>query len=114
MMAPPSGSSWPETMWRSVVWPAPFGPISAWHSPVRRSSDTSSVTRSAPKLFSRPRSARTGSAGTPASKDAGQPAAREEHDEDQEGAEDEAPVLGHVRQQFLQEDVGGGAQDRAV
>jgi hypothetical protein len=47
---PASGASAPEICAIRVDFPAPFGPITAWISPGRRSIETSSVALSAPKL----------------------------------------------------------------
>src|SRR3954462_4114288 len=55
----------PESRLISVDLPAPFGPITAWISPVRTSSETSATACSPPNRFVRPsaRSAASGMAG---------------------------------------------------
>ena len=53
LIRPASGSSSPVNCPTNVVLPAPFGPISAWVSPVRMPSVTSSVATSAPKALRR-------------------------------------------------------------
>src|SRR2546427_11082026 len=52
---PRSGSRLPASWLIRVVLPAPVGPMIAWVSPSRISRATSSLARSAPQLFLKPR-----------------------------------------------------------
>src|SRR6266850_7049538 len=64
---PPSGRSSPVTRLKSVVLPAPLGPMIRRRSPGSTARFTAAVTRSPPNDFSRPRTARavTGHRGGP-------------------------------------------------
>src|SRR3954463_12103409 len=109
----------PERRLISVDLPAPFGPMTAWISPTWTSSDTPATARSPPKRFSRPRaaSATSGMAGLadreclggPPSRHPGRGAERHleqladavregEHDDHDDDALDELPVLGRGAQ----------------
>src|ERR671933_797879 len=90
-MRPASGRRLPASWLMKVVFPAPFGPITACVSASRTSKSTPSVARSAPKLFTRPRTSSIGRA-----KDAGEAALEEDDGKDQERAEDELPVIGEA------------------
>src|SRR5436305_6842278 len=100
-MRPASGASMPEIWLISVVLPAPFGPITACSSPGRTSSVTASVTRRPPKFFARFSMRKTASETIASAtehlpqlrKQPDQPAARENRDQHQSGAEDHLPVL---------------------
>ncbi len=52
--APALGSSVPVTQWKSVVLPAPFGPMSTRRSPCGTLSDTPSTARRPPKSLASP------------------------------------------------------------
>src|SRR3954464_11281358 len=54
-MAPASGRSVPASWPMNVVFPAPFGPMTACVSPSRTSKSMPSLARSAPKVFTTPR-----------------------------------------------------------
>ena len=47
---PDVGRKVPEIRWKSVDFPAPFGPITAWREPASTASVTSSTARSSPYL----------------------------------------------------------------
>src|SRR5690606_34304981 len=97
-IVPVSCLSVPQIWWMSVDLPAPFGPISAWISPGRRSSETSSVARSAPNDLLRFDSSRTGSVkilsmpGLSGEKPQ-KTSARKEHRTEQDQAKEELPAL---------------------
>src|SRR4051812_31682180 len=109
---PASGRKVPLTWWISVVLPAPFGPMTAWISPGRTSSETPSVTASPPKRLRNPSRRRIGSA-TARAQQADQPAAQEQHGQHQQRAEDEPPMRGQMAQPFLQPEDRQRAEHRA-
>src|SRR5213078_296658 len=95
-----SPASWPI----SVVLPAPLGPMSACVSPSSTSRSTRSVARRPPKLLLSPRIATSGSAIARdlSRQEPEQAAFGEEHHPDQEGPQDDLPVLGHRGQHVLE------------
>src|SRR5439155_7976454 len=95
-----SPASWPI----SVVLPAPLGPMSACVSPSSTSRSTRSVARRPPKLLLSPRIATSGSAIACdlSRQEPEQAAFGEEHHPDQEGPQDDLPVLGHRGQHVLE------------
>src|SRR5690606_4103126 len=96
-ISPASGFSVPAIWWIRVDLPAPLGPISAWISPGRRSSETCSVAFSAPKDLERSRMSRTASAmALPPGEQPDQPAAREQHDAEQHEPEEQLPAFGQA------------------
>ena len=117
-MRPASGASSPEIWLISVVLPAPFGPITACSSPGRTSSVTSSVTRRPPKFLREVLDAQDrlshGTSSAAARQTPSRPPRREHRDQHQQRPEDHLPVLGEARQPFLDQQEGGGADDRAV
>src|SRR5260370_6436159 len=116
LIVPASTLRSPASCERSVVLPAPFGPMIAWVSPLTTSRSTRSVARSPPKLLLSPRTARNSSAiaGRLAGQEAEEPAFREEHDQDEEGPEDDLPVLGQSGQHVPEEQEHDRAHDRPV
>src|SRR5256884_7410604 len=108
---PRSGSRLPASWLIRVVLPAPFGPMMAWVSPSSTSRSTSSLARSAPKLFLKPR---TSSRvlfilGEEQSREA---ALQEKHRQHEERSEDELPVLRPARERVLEEQQRKGAEHR--
>src|SRR5690349_23815243 len=96
-MRPASGLSSPEIRLRRVVFPAPFGPMTAWNSPGPTSIVTSSVTTRPPNFLRTFCKRNSGSAMSkfpaklPARSD--QSAMGEKDDQDEQGPEDHLPVL---------------------
>src|SRR6185295_8725383 len=115
---PASGLSRPEIWLISVVLPAPFGPITACSSPGMMSRLRSSVTTSPPKLLCSLARRSNGSATSQPPRqfaaDADETAAREQHDQYQDGTEDHLPMLGEAREPLLGQEVCGRADDRAM
>src|SRR5262249_18468478 len=115
MMRPASGAVRPEISSISVVFPAPFGPMTACSSWVATSRVTSSVTARAPKFLRRFSRRSAGSAMTQPraqiAPQADQAAAREQDEQHQERPEQHLPMLGHARQPLLDEDEGERAED---
>src|SRR5436190_6993703 len=94
---PAVGLSSPASCMRSVVLPAPLGPMIACNSWGSRLSDTLSVAMSAPNRFVRLRVARIGSGmGRSRSlrlpEQARNPAFHEQHEEDEDRPEDDLPM----------------------
>src|SRR5690606_13144789 len=99
----------PQIWWISVLLPAPFGPISAWISPCRRSRLTPSVALSAPKFFRRLESWRTGSAMARLSGQKPEKSpAREQHHAKQDQTEEELPSLGDAAQRIFEQHIDHG------
>src|SRR2546421_1926067 len=107
-MLPASGRRLPASWPMKVVWPAPFGPMTACVSPSRTSRSMPSLARSAPKLFLNPRTSSIGFI-----EDTRQAPAEEDHREDKERPEDHLPVLGPAREQVLHQEQGKGAEHRS-
>ena len=115
---PASGASWPPTMLKQVVLPAPFGPISASISPAARSKLTSSTARMPPNAFDsrapraalarrrRGRGARAhdGTASRRKSRFSppATPSGNDQHQRQHDDAEQRAPVVGLARDRVLQ------------
>src|SRR3954453_16504688 len=125
----------PERRLIRVDLPAPFGPMTAWISPVRTSSETSATACSPPKRFVSlsARSAASGMAGLAGGERRGRGArprhagrgaeshleelantVRErQHDRDDDQAFGELPVLGERAQHLLEAHQDRGAEKRA-
>src|SRR5690554_6087152 len=102
-MSPVSGFSVPAIWWISVDFPAPFGPISAWISPGRRSSVTPSVAFSAPKDLRKSLMSRMASTmALPPSQKSDKATACEENDAKEHEPKEELPALGEPAEQELE------------
>src|ERR1700682_2429543 len=93
---PASGRRLPASWAISVVWPAPFGPMTACVSPSRTSRSMPSLARSAPKLLDRPVTSSIGLV-----ENSGEAALQEDHREHEQRTEDDLPVLGPALQHLL-------------
>src|SRR5437763_5108572 len=113
-IVPASGRSSPESSAIRVVWPAPFGPITASSSPGSTESETSLVAVRPPKRLVSPSisSSALAIAPLPPGNQAEQTGLRKQHDQDQDRPERGLPVLGQPRQDALQDQVGRRAEDR--
>src|SRR5262245_27041775 len=114
-ICPESGCRFPASWPISVVFPAPFGPMTACVSPGCTSTVTWSVARSAPNDLERLstwRRAASVIASSPGQQ-AGEAAFGEEHHEHEDRAEDDLPVLGPGLEQVLEEEQRRGAEHRA-
>src|SRR5262249_55701821 len=125
---PAVGRSTPETRWKSVVLPAPFGPMIARSSPGPTERSTSATARSAPNERESLRASRSGviasecwlarepSSGAlgvePTSRGADDATGQEDHHEDEDPAREDHPVLGVARQDLLDQDEHHRADDR--
>ena len=139
---PASGVSSPVSWPISVVLPAPFGPISAWVSPVRMLSVTLSVATSAPNDLYRPSTCSRSFTHDPAPglasadgvgrlgkvdlrlgrrlaragrahQHAPDAVAHQQHARDEQRSEEQHPVLGIVRQHVAEREEERRAEDRA-
>src|SRR5213082_3259726 len=108
---PRSGSRLPASWLIKVVLPAPFGPMMAWVSPSRISKSTSSLARSAPKLFLKPRTS-SRVLFILAEEQSREAALQEKHRQHEERSEDELPVLRPARERVLEEQQRKGAEHR--
>src|SRR5882762_8194669 len=108
---PRSGSRLPASWLIRVVLPAPFGPMMAWVSPSRTSRSTSSLARSAPKLFLKPRTS-SRVLFILAEEQSREAAPQEKHRQQQERPENQLPVLRPTRKRILDEQQGEGAEHR--
>src|SRR5437773_5972484 len=108
---PRSGSRLPASWLIRVVLPAPFGPMIAWVSPSRISRSTSSLARSAPKLFLKPRTS-SRVLFILAEEQSREAAPQEKHRQHQERPEDQLPVLSPARKSVLDQQERKGAEHR--
>src|SRR5438067_2565770 len=93
----------PESRFRNVDFPAPFGPITAWTRPSWKASETPSTAASAPKRRVRPSVSSSGSATRGPLHEAGQAAGKKEHDRDHQKRDQRVPVLGDALAVVLDE-----------
>src|SRR5512144_940568 len=111
-MRPPDTARSPESRLISVVLPAPFGPSTACTLPRSSASTTSRTAASPPKRRDNASVRNTTSfiAGTAdqrpaeASRDAGEPAGQQQHEQDDRRAEKKLPAHRHRLEHFLQRD----------
>src|SRR6266436_3517744 len=108
---PRSGSRLPASWLIRVVLPAPFGPMIAWVSPSRISRSTSSLARSAPKLFLKPRTS-SRVLFILAEEQSREAAPQEKHRQHQERPENQLPVLRPARKRILDQQERNGAEHR--
>src|SRR5256885_8123107 len=108
---PRSGSRLPASWLMRVVFPAPFGPMMAWVSPSRTSRSTSSLARSAPKLFLNPRTS-SRVLFILAEEQSREPAPQEKDRQHQERPKDELPVRSPARERVLDQQERKGAEHR--
>src|SRR5205823_14473096 len=103
----------PETMLKSVVLPAPFGPMMARRSP-ESTERVTSLRTSRPAKFLQTRSRLSSPTHPPRlhpRPDTHDAAAHEQHEHHEQRAHDELPATGeHRRKDVLNNQVGGGAQ----
>src|SRR5437899_1625799 len=90
---PASAASWPVRMLKNVVFPAPFGPMSARISPRGSSKETPSTACTPPNVLRTPSTLSTASDTTPLRHDTEEPARTREHQRDQNPAGDERHVV---------------------
>src|SRR5258706_2499120 len=109
---PRSGSRLPASWLIRVVLPAPFGPMMAWVSPSRTSRSTSSLARSAPKLFLKPRTS-SRVLFILAEEQSREAAPQEKHRQHQERPENQLPVHGPARERVLDQEQRKGAEHRS-
>src|SRR5881396_113027 len=98
-------------MLKNVDLPAPFGPMSARISPRASSKLTPSTARTPPNALQTPTTRSSGS-GTTVSEHAEDPAREDQHEQDQDGAEHELPVLRVLLRGDLQAPRHGRARRR--
>src|SRR5881628_2612490 len=99
-------------MLKNVDLPAPFGPMSARISPRASSKLTPSTARTPPNALQTPTTRSSGS-GTTVSEHAEDPAREDQHEQDQDSAEHELPVLRVLRRDRVEELVDRRAHGRA-
>src|SRR5437763_17059935 len=114
-MVPASGCSSPASIATSVVFPAPFGPMTAWISPDITVSATSLAATRPPKRLVSPDVSSSGSAMPVALRgdEPEQARFRKQHDQDQDRSEDRLPMLGEPRQHAFEQQIGSSAKHRA-
>src|ERR1700712_5521886 len=100
-MLPESGSNCPVSWLISVVLPAPLGPMIACNSPLATSSERLSVAVMPPnrrtRFSTRSKGSPKGSATLQPPQHAHDAAAPEQHDQEQQRAHDQRPVLRDLR-----------------
>src|SRR5262249_38240759 len=101
-----------------VVFPAPFGPITACSSPGSISSVTPSVTTSPPKFFCTSLISSTASVTAPPSSDGAGKAEKspgqKHNNEPKQRTEDSLPLFGDAAPYFFDEKIARSADDRAI
>src|SRR5215813_1907847 len=101
-MHPASGAISPASWPIKVVLPAPFGPMMACSSQGSTSSVMSSEATTPPKRLVRRSTRRSGSATAEPRQNGVDPAARIEHDQQDQRTQDDRPVLGDAGERLLQ------------
>src|SRR5512132_83726 len=101
----------------SVVLPAPFGPITAWISPLLSASETWSVATRPPNNLQRSTVSTSGPFTAPSQEQASDAAALVQGHENEQRPEDELPVFGEPRERFFEhherDSAGHGPDHRA-
>src|SRR5258705_4136378 len=92
-MRPASGLSSPLSWPIKVVLPAPFGPMTAWSSPVGTASVISSDASTPPKRLLKPSISRRASVTAQSLQQAVDPTTREEDNEQEQRAQHDLPVF---------------------
>src|SRR5215472_6161047 len=110
-MRPESGASCPLSWAINVVFPAPFGPITACSSPSTILRMRSSVATMPPKRLAR-FSTRSKSAMAHPRQQTVDAAAREQDNQQQQRSEDDLPILGNARQRLLENQQRHRAEQR--
>src|SRR6516225_1326079 len=110
---PACGERCPVSWLIGVVLPAPFGPMIACSSPAATSSETLSVAVMPPKRRTSFSTRSSGSATVEPPEQAHDAAAPEQHDEQQQGAHDQRPIFGDLRQELFQQQIDDRAHHRA-
>src|SRR6266404_7701666 len=115
---PSSGSRCPVIRLKSVVLPAPLGPMIALIDPRGTVNDTPPTAMKPPKFLESPRTSSTGGPPREAVPErdnrAGQSAREDEEEDDQDAAQDQRPVLGVGDDLLVEPDEGHRAHRRAV
>src|SRR5229473_1494637 len=104
-MVPEFGNNCPVSWLIKVVLPAPFGPMIACNSPRITSSERWSVARIPPNRRTSLSTRSKGSATAQPPEQAHDPAASEQHDQQQQRAHDQCPVLRDLRQCLFQQEI---------
>src|SRR5690625_3783218 len=121
-ISPESGGSSPASWAIRVVLPAPLGPMTAWTSRGRISSERSSLAVRPPKRLTRDLVASSASAMRfsglthgllPGLQNSEEATSGEEHHQDQDGSQEELPVLCEVGDEVFQLQQHDGADQRA-
>src|SRR5712691_563859 len=95
-MRPPSGMSSPTSSPINVVLPAPFGPMIACSSPLDTASEIASEATTPPKRLVRPSICNRASATARPRQHPVDPAAREQHDQQEQRPEHDLPIFRHA------------------
>ena len=116
-ISPESGASWPLIMLKQVVLPAPFGPIMARNSPGATAKLTSLTARTPPKALDSERTSSTLMTCAPllrqsAAKPPTMPLRERQHQQQDDGAQQRAPIFGLPHHRVLQGGEHRGADDR--
>src|SRR4029079_7980442 len=104
---PESEPNWPLSCAIKVVLPAPLGPMMACSSPRGTSSVMASLATMPPNRFDNPSICSSGSATFEPRVETWQQdvdaAAREQHDQQQQGPEDDLPIFGDAREYLFEQ-----------
>src|SRR5215208_1114813 len=93
-MRPASGISSPTSSPINVVLPAPFGPMIACSSPLGTASEIASEATTPPKRLVRFSTCSKASATAPPRQHSVNPAAREQHDQQEQRPQHDLPIFG--------------------
>src|SRR5947209_19792921 len=102
-----SPASWPI----KVVFPAPFGPMTACSSPSGIASEIASEAITPPKCFESSSICSSASATRSTRNETIDSAAREQHDQEEDGPENDLPVLDNGGEPLLQQQQRDGADN---
>src|SRR5258708_5532590 len=109
---PPSGLISPASWPIRVDLPAPFGPMMACNSPAGTSREMLSEASTPPNRLVRSRICKSGSATVQSRQSACDAAAGIDHDEQQQRADDDLPILRHPRKPLLKHQERDRADER--
>src|SRR5262249_24914047 len=101
-MRPASGMTSPASCPIREGLPAPFAPMMACNSPVGTQSEMESEAMTPPKRLLRPSISNSASATAHPGEQTIDAAAREQHHQQEQGAEDDLPVFRNAGQRFFQ------------
>src|SRR5579872_6968891 len=119
-ISPSEGCKSPLRRLKSVVFPAPLGPMIEWSVPSRTSRSTPLTATWAPKrleslrVCSNPAASQSARRAQDPRTQLPEPAAQEEHDTTEDDAQQERPARPHLAEEVREDRVDGGTENGAV